>query len=258
MAGSYVRPETIDVSSFLSGRDNILSKCTPPIPSLDSINNPMTNGPASGSASAGISNGTQGQAMYTNMKPAGQNGLAQDISTNSGIKAQSDISYMLLPKYTKELRSVNSVDSVDYNRWVPNLPVEPQNLRFVIEDFANQRGGFNTRNYTRSAWANQNNAPGYDPNICKTTLNPNAMCGKECTDVNGYPGVDPITGQRKSAIYQPPGTPPGEPGYPFIDVTSQQIASVGAAACGPQFFRGDNYNIGSCPTSVPRVFKNSQ
>ncbi len=35
--GSYVRPEVIDVSSFLSGRDDILSKCQPPVPDLAEI-----------------------------------------------------------------------------------------------------------------------------------------------------------------------------------------------------------------------------
>lgn len=35
--GSYVRPEVVDIDSFLSGRDDILSKCQPPVPSLDSI-----------------------------------------------------------------------------------------------------------------------------------------------------------------------------------------------------------------------------
>lgn len=36
--GSYVRPDVIDIDSFLSWRDDILSKCNPPIPSLDEIN----------------------------------------------------------------------------------------------------------------------------------------------------------------------------------------------------------------------------
>lgn len=36
-AGSYVRPSVVDISSFLSGRDDMLSKCMPPVPDLDSL-----------------------------------------------------------------------------------------------------------------------------------------------------------------------------------------------------------------------------
>jgi hypothetical protein len=36
-AGTYVRPDVIDVDSYLSGRDDILSKCNPPIPSLEDV-----------------------------------------------------------------------------------------------------------------------------------------------------------------------------------------------------------------------------
>ncbi len=31
---NYVRPDVIQASSFLSGRDDILSRCNPPVPSL--------------------------------------------------------------------------------------------------------------------------------------------------------------------------------------------------------------------------------
>jgi hypothetical protein len=36
-AGSYVRPDVIDISSFLSGRDDMLSKCQPPVPDLEDL-----------------------------------------------------------------------------------------------------------------------------------------------------------------------------------------------------------------------------
>src|SRR5690606_6751143 len=36
--GSYIRADAIDVSSFLEGRDTVLSRCNPPIPSLDILN----------------------------------------------------------------------------------------------------------------------------------------------------------------------------------------------------------------------------
>jgi hypothetical protein len=35
--GSYVRPDVVDISSFLSGRDDMLSRCQPPVPDLDDL-----------------------------------------------------------------------------------------------------------------------------------------------------------------------------------------------------------------------------
>jgi hypothetical protein len=213
-AGSYVRSDVIDVSSFLSGRDNILSKCTPPVPNLDSLNKPE-------------------------LLPVNQ----EDIQ-------------MLVPKYTKNLRSANLIDSIEYNRWEPYLPVEPQNLRYVIEDFANQRGGFNSRNYVKSAWSNQNNVENFPKDACMTNLNPNMLCGKECSSITGYPGVNKLTGSINDVNFKGPEKPEGQPNYPFMGITSQQIASVGAAPCGPQFFSGVNYDKGSCPDIKPQVLKN--
>lgn len=247
--GSYVRPEIIDVSSFLLGLDNIISKCTPPAPSLDSLNNPMVS-------EKPIQSDKPVQSM--NSMKSGQSGQVTGQSgqvTYDAISKQDDLSYLLTPKYTKELRSVNSVDSVDYNRWAPNLPVEPQNLRFVIEDFANQRNGFNTRNYTKSAWSNQNNSPSYKPEMCQTTLNPN-FCGKpEYEEITGYPGKNPITGEKKVSLYRGPEQNPND--YPFIGTTSRQIFDVGASACATQEFYGPNYDKGSCPVQTPQVMKKS-
>lgn len=212
-AGSYVRPSVIDISSFLSGRDDILTKCIPPTPSLEELHIPELN-----------------------------------------MQTQSNAS-ILLPKYTKTKRSANDLDSVDYNRWQPNLPVEPQNPRFVIEGFANERGGMNTRNYTKLAWR-----PGsftYTPGACETVLRP-GLTGQENEKVTGYPGVNPITGQKKFVNYKPPGKPPGQPDYPFVGITSQQIVGVGADNCGPQFFGNLNNTPidGGCPVINPTMLQN--
>lgn len=37
-AANYVRPDIVNIDSYLSGRDDILSKCNPPIPALDEAN----------------------------------------------------------------------------------------------------------------------------------------------------------------------------------------------------------------------------
>jgi hypothetical protein len=198
-AGSYVRPDVVDVDSFLSGRDDILSKCNPPVPALDEVNKPP---------------------------------IVIQNSENINI---------LIPKYTREKKSATDLGSIDYNRWQPNLPVEPQDLRFVIEDFAPQRGGMDTSSYNKLAWNStiKHGAAVNGPrNSCETILDPARACGPYCADVNGYmPDVKarPMTGK-----------PLMEPNYPFEGPTSQQIKEVGAAACGPNMFYGDNFDQGSC------------
>jgi hypothetical protein len=218
-AGTYVRPEVIDISSFLSGRDNILSKCVPPVPSLESLNNSQ-------------------QIRNQNSMSVTEDG------TNSVKKVDPTI---LIPKYTKELRSSNMLDTIDFNRWQPNLPVEAQNLNYIIEDFVAQRGGVDTRNFIKSSWSNQNNVENFDKNMCKLNLDPAMACGPFCEQANGYPGRNPITGQKKNVVAESFGKPPGQPDYPFIDITSQQLESVGAMACGPQNFYGPNLEKGYCP-----------
>lgn len=205
-AGSYPRPELVDTWSFLSGRDNVLSKCTPPVPNLGSLNKPI-----------------QQQQQQQQFKQV----------------SMEESSSMLAPKYTKERRSLNNLDSIDYNRYQPKIITEsPQNPRYVIEGFANQRGGFNTRNFIKNAW---------NTDKCSSAINPTRLCGQECADVTGYnPDVLPFN----------VGKPPGQPEYPFVDVTSQQIVEVGAAPCGEQFFSGLNFDEGSCPAQKPQVFKN--
>ena len=241
MAGSYIRPDVIDVSSFLSGRDNVLSNCTPPTPSLDSLNNPLSS-----IQSVKPGKWPQTSGPLNTLPP----GSTWPQNANAPMTPQPNTD-SLLPKYTKELRSSNSLDAIDYNRWQPNLPVDPQNLRYVIEGFVDQRGGQDTRNYVKSSWSNQNNDPNFDKNLCRTVLDPARACGPYCSEVNGYPGTNPLTLQTGEITYLEPGRP--QPNYPFKDITSQQISAVGAGNCGPQFFSGPNYDQGSCPSVTQRV-----
>ena len=171
-AGTHIRPEIINISSFLEGRDNILSKCVPPVPSLDSLNQ-----------------GSQIRSQNTISTSGGPNPIIKQVDPT-----------ILIPKYTKELRSNNLLDTIDYNRWQPNLPVEAQNLRYVIEDFVAERGGTGTRNFIKSSWSNQNNVANFDPEACKLNLDPGMACGPFCEEANGYPGRNPNTGQKKNAI----------------------------------------------------------
>lgn len=210
--GSYVRPDVIDISSFLSGRDDMLSKCQPPVPDLDDLT---------------------------------QEPLRMQDSNNAD---------KLLPNYTREKRSAIDLSAIDYNRWVP-LDTEPQNLRFIIEDMWPQRGGLDSRNYTKLSWT-----PGsfqYQEGACKKILDPSWACGEYCDTVSGYTGTDPRTSQPrnvKSTMLEAFAPQlPNEPDYPFMGPHSQDVVSVGAAACGPNFYYGPNYDQkqnGACDINV--------
>lgn len=303
--GSYVRPDVIDVSSFLLGTDNILTKCIPPVPDFAQVNDNITSrtksifetntagslepgstlspGSVPGPANAlAVNNAMSGASLIkqANALVGGQisERFTNDSSVEPSARPQTHIkpgpsADLLLTKYTKALKSENNVTSIDFDRWQPNLPANPQDLRFIIEDFWPQRGGADTRNFTKSAWSNQNNSQFYDPNMCRLSLDPNMACGTYCSDVSGYSGFYNMSTGKLDANHtmgpggslgshpmelnrtlQPmdfnalmPGIPPGQPNYPFIGITSQDYVAVGAAPCGPQFFHGPNYDQGACP-----------
>jgi len=197
--GSYVRPDVIDIDSFLSGRDEILSKCNPPVPGLDEMAQPP---------------------------------LIQQNSNNVSL---------LVAKYTREKKSAVDLSAIDYNRWVPNLPVNPQDLRFVIEAFSAQRGGLDSQNYTKLAWqptVARGAAVNGPPGMCQTTLDPSFACGDFCNTVSGYSGWN---GNVQAVM---PGRP--QTNYPFEGITSQQVKAVGGTSCAEQQFYGSNYDQGSC------------
>lgn len=193
--GSYVRPDGVDIDSFLSGRDSILSRCNPPVPAIEDMAQPPL------------------------------------------VMQNNDVS-LLIAKDTRQKKSANDLSSVDYNRWQPALPANPQNLRNIIEDFAPQRGGMDTQNYAKLAWkpsVARGAAVDGNPLACTTILDPARACGEFCAVVNGY---------SPDIVARMPGKP--QPDYPFEGITSQQIKAVGAGNCLPQMFYGPNYTDGGC------------
>ena len=201
-AGSYVRPETIDISSFLSGRDDMLSKCQPPSPDLDELK----------------------VEKYRN----------QDTKNTIN----------LLPKYTREKKSAVDLSSIDYNRWQPQ-DIDPQDIRFVIEDMWAQRGGMDTQNFSKLAW-NKTNSYQYKEGSCNLILDPARACGEYCEGVSGYPGNKWVTGEKLKSVAKTASKPANEPNYPFVGPYSQDITAVGADTCGPNNFYGPRYDKGSC------------
>ena len=259
-AGSYIRPEVIDVSSFLSGREDILSKCNPPIPSLDSINQPKLYLQGSSTGSTGSTEVPM--ALNIRSKNSGQGqgqNLTPIINTNVENFENDTINpdpKILVPLYTKEKHSATELSAIDYNRWQP-LYFDPHTPRYVIEDMAAERGGLNTTNYIKSAWSNQNQVKDFDKTLCMTTLDPSRDCGPECSLITGYPGVGLFDNKVKSVVYKDPGLPPGQSNYPYPGITSQQVFAVGADNCGPTYFYGKNYDKGSCPPYEQTMLQNN-
>jgi len=219
--GSYVRSETIDVSSFLSGRDDILSKCQPP-----------TSVPEEFKVDPKDQNTDKNQSTYKNQN--------------------TDKTINLLPTYTREKRSAIDLGSIDYNRWQPQ-DIDPQDTRFIIEDMWAQRGGLDTQNYSKLAWA-----PGsfnYKEGACRTILDPSRACGEFCDTVSGYTGRDPKTGAVKKITAKGFDKPVNEPSYPFVGPYSQDVVAVGADTCGPNNFYGDRYNKGGCDKPMNKMLE---
>lgn len=107
-----VRPDVINIDSFLSGRDDILSKCNPPIPALDESNvAPLTY---------------QNQQSINDLQPIYSREKRSAIDLDS-------ITYLPL--------TMN-----------PELPVPPQDLNHIVFGGWAQRGGADTRGIVKSAW----------------------------------------------------------------------------------------------------------
>lgn len=225
VAGSYVRPDVIDISSFLSGRDDILSKCQPPVPDLDSLREPDLH-----------------------MQP-------KDTT-------------ILLPKYTREKKSAIDLSAVDYNRWQPNLPADPQDPRFVIEDMWSMRNGLDTQNFIKLAWKPYTGA---NPDVCRANLDPNRFCqgcegiafgslGKKWLTNQQIPNHVPLEVQQTPSgeqIINQYQRPQGQENYPFTGPYSQDAHAVGAASCGVNFFSGPRLEGGECPVNSTNMLTNS-
>lgn len=251
-AGTYVRSEVIDVDSYLSGRDETLSRCTPVMPSLKELDARGINWDDKWSSQntrkdrKSERNDGQGSNRGGNVN-FGTNETKPEIKQGQSTRENFSNLNDLTPKETRTKKSASDLSTIDYNRWEQNMSYEPQDLRFVIEAFAPQRGGMDTRNYIKSAWhptTERGSAINGDPKACKSIMRPGFACGKECDEVSGYAG-----GWKGDIIAEMPGKPQSD--YPFIGITSQQIKAVGATECGEQQFYGPRYTEGSCGKPSP-------
>ena len=195
-ASNYVRPDVVNIDSYLSGRDDILSKCNPPIPSIDEANDaPLTY--------QNQDNTNYLQPIYTREK-------------NSAVNL-SAITYIPLT----------------FN---PDLPVDPQTLNNVIFDEPQRGGldtsnmiknAWNTDameyflDPQRACGKDCSEVNGYMTRKPYSRDQPEAEWGKL---PKGLPSKNWYNGQTDT---QPGMARPTMP-------TSQMLVSLGAQASGPQ------------------------
>lgn len=197
-ASNYVRPEVVNIDSFLSGRDDILSKCNPPIPALDEANEaPLTY--------QNSKNTNYLQPLYTREK-----GSAINLAA---------VSYLPLT-------------------FEPELFNPPQDLNHIVFAGAAQRGGANTSLILKNSWNSDSceyfldpqracgkycsEANGYMTRLPFSASEPEAKWGQL---PKGFP----------SSRWNTPSETRTQIGkaYP-MPITSQMAVSVGAAPSGPQ------------------------
>jgi len=195
-ASNAVRPDIINISSYLSGRDDILSKCNPPLPSIDEANDaPLT---------------------YQNQDNVN---LLQPIYTKEKSSAVNLSAITYIP--------------LTFN---PDLPVNPQTLNNIIFNEPQRGGintsnmiknAWNTDameyflDPQRACGKKCSEVNGYMTRQPYSKENPEAEWGKLPT---GLPSKKWYNGQT--------GTQSGmaRPTYP----TSQMLVSLGVQESGPQ------------------------
>ena len=192
-----VRSDVINIDSYLSGRDDILSKCNPPVPALDEANEPPLT-------YQNQKNTNYLQPIYTREKPSAVN--------------LSAITYIPLT----------------FN---PDLPVNPQTLNNVIFEEAQRGGidtsnmiknAWNTDameyflDPQRACGKECTEVNGYTTRLPYSKENPEATWGKLPSGLPSSKWMSPSE----------TGTQPGKarPMQP----TTQMLVSIGAAPQGPQ------------------------
>lgn len=125
VSGGNVRPADISVSSFLSGRDSVSTRCIPPSaqPSVQPATSPIETRPV--------------MRQFTD--PQGS-----PISLSSG--------------YTREKKSTFDLSYNAPGLWQQETLINFQDPRYIIESVAEQRGGLNTNSLAKSEWTKRSGA----------------------------------------------------------------------------------------------------
>lgn len=223
--GSYTPPNVIDISSFLSGRDDILTRCLPPTPALEDLEQPPL---------------TPQQELDASL-------LIPQYTKNT--RSENDLSSINYNRWTPLYSEPQNLRHVIEDLSAQRGGLNTQN--FIKSAWSKNNNGMN-----REFREGFQNSEEQNPNLCMLNLDPSRVFpGSEL--INGYPGNDWITGRPKQVSYMAPEKPPNDPNYPWKDITSQELFNVGASACGNSYFSGPKYDIGSCPKQELRVLKNN-
>lgn len=218
--GSYIPRDVVDISSFLSGRDNILTRCSPPTPSLDAVNEPPLT-MQSDDVELLV-------PIYTKDKRSSVELSAVDYNRWVPLYSEPQNLRHIIPELSAQRGGLNTKNYVKAS--------------WNQENFSSLSGNGRTKERAKA---------------CMMSLDP-ARFGPGAEGVTGYPGTNFSTGVHPDVDYVAPGKPPKSPAYPFIDITSQDLYEVGAAPCGEQFFYGAKYyDKGSCPEIKPSMLNES-
>lgn len=197
---NFVRPDVINIDSYLSGRDDILSKCNPPLPALDEA--------------------TETPLTYQNQE-----------NTN-----QLQPFYTREPKSAVNLSAVTYLPLT----FSPELFSSPQNLNHIIFQGQAQRGGLNTSNLIKSSWNSNSCENFLDPQRacgkdCSEVNGYMTRLPHTPTHKEAKWGKLPSNNIPQSSWFSPgvTNTQIGKANAPQR-VTSQQVISAGAADNGPQ------------------------
>lgn len=196
---NFVRPDVINIDSFLSGRDDILSKCNPPVPALDEANEPPLT--------------------YQNQKNTNRLQPIYSKEKKSAVNL-SAISYLPLTLQPEQFNP-------------------PQDLNHVIFAGAAQRGGLNTSNLIKSSYYSDqcnyyldpdracgkrcSEVNGYVTRLPPTKDRPEAEWGKLPTGLPSHRWMSPGMTNTQIGKAAPP-----------MRVTSQQVVAAGSDDAGPQ------------------------
>jgi hypothetical protein len=216
---SPVRADVINIDSYLSGRDDILSKCNPPVPSIDEANEPPLH--------------YQNERNVNLLQPIYTKEKASSINLSA-------VSYIPLT-------------------FEPELPSPPQDINHIIFNEAQRGGintsnliknawNSDAMEYfldpQRACGQECSEVNGYMTRMPYSRENPEATWGNLPT---GLP----------SKRWNTPGKTNTQPARAItgVPVTSQMLVSLGAAPSGPQFvvptsdIPGSDYS----PDRIPRI-----
>ncbi len=219
-ASNYVRPDVVNIDSYLSGRDDILTKCNPPIPAMDDVNEtPLTY---------------QNQENTNNLQPMYSREKRSAINLDS-------VTYIPLT-------------------FSPELFNPPQDLNHIIFQGQAQRGGLDTTNLVKHSWNSENCESFIDPQrACgKDCSEVNGYMVRQPYSKNNpeakWGKLPPSITKMSQSSWLSPGVTGTQIGKAFMPerVTTQEVVTAGAAAMGPQqvvptkqVYRGHDNDVAS-------------